>query len=86
VFVQAAGAATGGRVVEHADQVAMPFFRVIAQGILTDHAVGQVHVDMRASAEGRQRLAIDAGQFKAANVLGFVVAGYHHHIDHVQSS
>ena len=86
LFVQAPGAAPGRRVLEDADQVAMPFLGVIAQGILADQPVGQVHVDMRAGAEGRQWVAIDVGQFKAADVLGFVVTGYHHHIDHVQSS
>jgi hypothetical protein len=34
----------------------MAFFGVIAQGVLAHQPTGQVHVDMRAGAEGRQRL------------------------------
>lgn len=60
----------------------MAFFGVVAQGVLANQAAGQVHIDMRAGAEGRQRAVIGTGQFIAADVLGFVVTGYHHHIDH----
>ncbi|MNZ48870.1 hypothetical protein D3C78_666230 [compost metagenome] len=64
----------------------MAFLGVVAQRILADQAIGQLHIDVRAGAKRRQRAAIDRGQFIAADVLRFIVTRYHHNIDHVQSS
>src|SRR5689334_19572165 len=64
----------------------MAFFGVVAQGVLPDQAAGQVHIDMRTGAEGRQRSVIDTGQLIAADVVGFVVARYHQHFDHAIDS
>ena len=64
----------------------MAFFRVVAQGVLSDQTARQVHIDMRTGAEGRQRSVIDTDQLVAADVLGFVVAGYHQHFDHAIDS
>src|SRR3990167_4792680 len=82
LLVQGVGATAGGGVLEHADQVTPVFPGRIAQRILADQAAGQVHVDMGAGLERRQRRAVDAGQFEAADILGLVGASNDYDFDH----
>lgn len=64
----------------------MALFGVIAQRILAHQPIGQVHIDVRASAERRQQAAICRRQLETADTLRFIVTGYHYGIDHVGSS
>ncbi|MNP27075.1 hypothetical protein D3C76_1199610 [compost metagenome] len=52
------GAAPRARVLEHADQVAVAFLGVVAQGVLAGEAIGNVNVDVGPGLERRQRTAI----------------------------
>ncbi|MNV46841.1 hypothetical protein D3C71_1386860 [compost metagenome] len=82
VFVHGLRTAARRRVEQNAQQVAMAFFRVIAQRVLAHQAIGQVHVDMRAGAESRQDGMLGRGQFKAVDAFGFEAFAGHNDIDH----
>ncbi|MNS96118.1 hypothetical protein D3C72_1304030 [compost metagenome] len=58
LLVHGSGAAPRARVLEHADQVAVAFLGVVAQGVLAGEAIGNVNVDVGAGLERRQRAAI----------------------------
>ncbi|MNG20204.1 hypothetical protein D3C84_1044390 [compost metagenome] len=53
LLVHGPGAASGLRVLEHADQVAVAFPGIIAQGVLPGEAVGNVNVDVGTGFEHR---------------------------------
>ena len=72
-FVHRQRAAARGRVAQHADQVAVRLGRVVAQRVLARQAVRQVHVDVRAGRERRQRRAVHADQLESEDVLGLPV-------------
>src|ERR1700675_940821 len=48
-------AATGSRVAQYANHIAMLLLRIVAQGILPDQARLDGHIDMRASGKRWQR-------------------------------
>ncbi|MNG27964.1 hypothetical protein D3C84_1131500 [compost metagenome] len=58
LLVHGPGAATGTWVLEHADQVAMAFPGIVAQGVLAGEALGYVNVDVGTGFERRQRAAV----------------------------
>ncbi|MNG08421.1 hypothetical protein D3C84_917770 [compost metagenome] len=80
--MQALGTTARGDVFQYTDQVAMALLRVIAQRILADQPTGQVHIDMGTGTEAGQLPSLCTGQFVAANIQRFVVAGCHDDFNH----
>ena len=58
-------------IAQDANHIAMCFLRVVAQAVLANQPIANVHIDVRPSAERGQRLALRVDQFKGIDVCGF---------------